>query len=87
MDGAWVPMLPPARPAGENADLWPLPRAPFVIRAMSLVPEAVRDLRLLSDVHYLPMMQLTDFSKGGELSRPQIELVAGRVSALNECFY
>jgi hypothetical protein len=87
MDGAWVPMLPASRPSGENSDLWPLPKAPYVIRAMSLVPDAVRDLRMLSDVHYLPMLQLTDFSKGGELSRPQIELVAGRVSALNECFY
>jgi hypothetical protein len=87
MDGAWVPLLPAARPTGENADLWPVPQAPYVIRALSLVPDAVRDLRLLSDVHYLPMRQLMDFARGGELSRPQIELVAGRVSALNECFY
>lgn len=87
MDGAWVPLLPASLPSGENADLWEAPQAPYVIRAMSLVPDAVRDLELLSAAHYLPMDRLLDFKQGGELSRPQIELVAGRVSALNECFY
>lgn len=85
-DGAWVPLLPETRPKGENADLWPL-RGPYVIRAMSLVPDAVRDLNLLSAAHYLPMHQVADMSQGGVMSRPQMELVAGRVSALNECFY
>ncbi len=84
-DGAWVPMLPESQPKGENADLWP--RGANVIRAMSLVPNAVRDLKLLSAVHYLPMEQVIDMSQGGIMSRPQMELVAGRVSALNECFY
>ena len=82
-----MPLLPASLPSGENADLWEAPQAPYVIRAMSLVPDAVRDLELLSAAHYLPMDRLLDFKQGGELSRPQIELVAGRVSALNECFY
>ncbi len=85
-DGAWVPLLPESRPKGENADLWPL-RGPYVIRAMSLVPDAVRDLQLLSGAHYLPMEQVADMTKGRVLPRPSMELVAGRVSALNECFY
>ncbi len=84
-DGAWVAMLPESRPKGENADLWP--RGANVIRAMSLVPNAVRDLKLLSAAHYLPMEQVIDMERGGIMSRPQMELVAGRVSALNECFY
>jgi len=85
-DGAWVPLLPEARPKGENADLWPA-RGPYVIRAMSLVPDAVRDLQLLSGAHYLPMHQVPDMTKSRVLPRPSMELVAGRVSALNECFY
>jgi hypothetical protein len=83
---AWVPLLPDSQPKGENADLWPM-RGPFVIRALSLVPDAVRDLQLLSAAHYLPVHRVADLSAGGRMSRPQMELVASRVSALNECFY
>jgi hypothetical protein len=62
---------------------------PNVVRAMSLVPDAVRQLRELSAAQYLPLQQVTDVraEPGRALSRAQIELVAGRVSALNECFY
>jgi len=86
---AWVAMLPSRKPPGENADLFPGP-APFVIRAMSLVPDAVRWLKELSQAHYLGMDngEMFDFVNGkGPLSRAQTELVAGRVSAVNECFY
>ena len=65
-----------------------MPMAPNVIAAMSLVPDAVRDLRRLSDVHYISDAQVANpFARGEVLSRPQIELIAARVSALNECFY
>ncbi len=83
----WVPMLPSRLRAGDEADLWRGP-APNVIRAMSLVPDAVRWLKELSAVHYLSMENMPDFTRGrGPLSRAQTELVAGRVSAINECFY
>ena len=86
---AYVAMLPSRKPQGENADLFPGP-APYVVRAMSLVPDAVRWLKDLSSAHYLSMEggQMLDFAKGrGPLSRAQTELIAGRVSAVNECFY
>ena len=56
---------------------------------MSLVPEAVRMLKRLSSAHYLPMelVPAAGASGGRALDRMQIELIAGRVSALNECFY
>ena len=84
-EGAFVPML--ARASGEEADLWS-GRAGNVIRAMSLVPDAVRNLRELSAAYYVPHEQVANvrFSPRA-ISRAQIELVAGRVSALNECFY
>jgi len=48
----------------------------------------VRGLQDLSEAHYLSMAAMTDLSRGlGSLDRRQIELVAGRVSALRECFY
>ena len=87
---AWVPILPlAAAAAGPHADLYAgLPVAPNVLSAMSLVPDAVRQLQELSAVHYLPQAAFTDpHHVGRALERRQIELVAGRVSALNECFY
>ena len=87
---AWVPMLGlAAANKGPNADLYAgLPVAPNVIAAMSLVPDAVRQLEDLSAAHYLPVLQVMNPQCGGRaLTRSQIELVAGRGSALNECFY
>ncbi len=84
---AWVAMLPPGRPGGSESDLWG-ERTGNVLRALSLVPDEVRGLQDLSEAHYLSMAAMTDLSRGlGSLDRRQIELVAGRVSALRECFY
>ena len=87
---AWVPMLPFAAAArGPHADLYEgMPIAPNIIAAMSLVPDAVRQSRELAAVHYLPQAEfLNPRYRGRALTRAQIELVAGRVSSLNECFY
>ena len=55
---------------------------------MSLVPDEVQTLNDLGAVHYLPNAHVPDPSASlGSLSRPQIELVAGKVSILNDCFY
>jgi hypothetical protein len=85
--GAWVPWM--ALGCDEARTLYAgAPRVANVLRALSLVPEAVRQLQDLSAVHYLPMDKVADPRAGlPSLSRPQMELVAGRVSALNECFY
>jgi hypothetical protein len=84
---AWVPMLPTGRPSGDEGDLWGA-QTGNVIRALSLVPDAVRWLQELSAAQYLDMKAMTDFTRGrGPLSRAQTELIAGRVSAMNECFY
>jgi hypothetical protein len=84
---AWVPMLPTGRPSGEEADLWGA-QTGNVIRAMSLVPDAVRWLNELGAAHYLDSNAMMDFTRArGVLSRAQTELIAGRVSAMNECFY
>ncbi len=87
---AWVPMLTLRGVSkGPNADLFRgLPVAPNVIAAMSLVPDAVRQLEDLSHAYYVPTLQVANPSyQGRALDRSQIELIAGRVSALNECFY
>jgi len=75
---------------GPYDDLYP--KAPIVanvMRAMSLVPDNVRMLRQLSAAHYVPFAIVANVGAetGRALSRSQIELIAGRVSAANECFY
>jgi len=86
---AWVPMLPLRAARRVAPDLYRgMPMAPNVIAAMSLVPDAVRDLKRLSAAHYLKDADVVDPRARGEvLTRAQMELVAARVSALNECFY
>jgi hypothetical protein len=85
----WVPMIPGGEARGPEADLYPAKRAPNVLAAMSLVPDCVRQLQRLSAVQYVPMKMVPSptANPGRALSRPQIELVAARVSAVNECFY
>lgn len=71
--GAHVPMLDP----------FP---APNVARALSLVPSANQAFYLL----VMPMYSAAGFNElvwDTPLSRPQVELVAARVAAMNECFY
>ena len=86
---AWVPMVPAENAGTAEADLWVSGRTGNVIRAMSLVPAEVRTLGDLSAAHYLPhsLVRKAGIDAGRALNRSQIEIVAGRVSALNECFY
>jgi hypothetical protein len=85
---AWVPVVPEINEGTPESDLWPSGPIGWVIRAMSLVPDEVRTLSDLSNEHYLPMRDVPNpTASRGALTRPQMELVAGRVSALNGCFY
>jgi len=82
---AWVPMLNGKR-AAAVAGL-PAPTAPFVIRALSLVPAELMAWQDVSAAQYLGPDMMIDFGSARSISRSQIELVAGRVSRLNDCFY
>ncbi len=85
---AWVPMIAPADASGPEADLYGgMAIVPNIMRALILVPAEARALQRLSNAHYLPAMQIADPTVSKTLDRMQIELVAARVSALNECFY
>jgi len=86
--GAWVPMIAPEDAVGAEADLYGDGAfVPNIVRALSLVPDHVRVLRRLSAAHYLPVEQIADPAARRTLDRTQTELVAARVSALNQCFY
>ena len=87
--GSWPPTVRPEDLSEREADIYDgAEYAANVRAAMSLHPDSVRWLADLFDAHYLSWVEI-----GGEqepfrvLTRPQRELVAARVSALNECFY
>jgi hypothetical protein len=85
---AWVPVIAPEEAEGPETDVYdPDGFVPNIVRALSSVPDEVRALRRLSHAHYVPMGKLQDPAYGRDLDRLQMELVAARVSALNECFY
>ena len=85
-----MPTVALEKVAPSDADMYEgMGRSVNVITAMSLVPDAVRLLRRQSGAMYLEVGDVANPGRNGgrALSRPQIELIAGRVSALNDCFY
>ena len=89
-EGAWVPTLPSNENGGGAAKaVYGGDMMPFIYRALSLVPTEASRMIHGGNIQYLPLNKFFDFSYSHHpsLSRPQVEIVAGRVSALNECFY
>jgi hypothetical protein len=89
-EGFFVPTIPYA--VGQRPELGlyePAPFMPNVGRGLSLVPEAVRTARDLMLAHYMKYEQVgTDWEPSDRpISRSQMELVASRTSARNDCFY
>ncbi len=72
--GAWVPQTLGVTSAN-------------VSRTLSGVPETNRIWRDLVDSHYSRGAEFMSLEWDRPLSRPQVELVAARVTSLNECFY
>lgn len=87
---AWVPMIDPERVGPAERDLFfkrgPL-RAANVVRALTLVPNEARAWRELAAAQYLSLERMVRLDTGRAIDRAQMELLAGRVSALNGCFY
>ncbi len=85
----YVAMLPADGAVGREADLWGEGGGANVLRALSLVPDALRGWLDVGGAQYLSIAGMRKFSGdvGRALNRMQIELVAGRVSSINECFY
>ena len=95
-----LPDLPPAEP-GEPRRVRPDdvgdigawvaqstgPTRANVSRTLSLVPQTNVTWRELVDSHYSHGPEFMDAVWSRPLSRPAVELVASRTTALNECFY
>ena len=84
----WLPITPPDALDPEDADLYDnAPVAANVLTALSLVPSNLPWLADLSHAHYASYVEMREMGKVREISRAQQELIAARVSVLNECFY
>jgi len=88
---AWVDMLAPQDLTEDEACLekvYPLPNPTYVRSALSLVPKEACGLFDMVDAQYLPgPVMAHPATRHRAITRPQMELIAGRVSAINGCFY
>lgn len=84
---AWLPTIAWDE-AGPNEADFCHGRESSIRRALTLVPDEARSFFDLGAHQYLPGDAMREFSKKVRaISRAQIELLAGRVSALNQCTY
>lgn len=85
---AWVPTLEPDDVTADDLDPYPFGAPVNIHRALSLVPAEVRAFFDLDFELYMPQAAIRDFDHDlRALDHPQIELLAGRTSYLNDCFY
>ena len=87
---AFVPTIPNGAQGGEiGKELYGGVAKPYIIRSLSLVPDELRMHLEMEEVHYLPLKHIVDYDyqRHEGLNRVQVEVVAGRISAINECFY
>lgn len=91
---AWMPTLAPEDRTADDPDLYldhPGPRqrgGGNVHRALSLVPSSMIDWWNMFETMYLPAPAMRDFSREYRaISHAQIEMLAARVAALNQCVY
>jgi hypothetical protein len=92
---AWVPMIHPKDLEGELGTPEERKLAAYwrgvlanIRRALSLVPEEAYAWFQLVETQYLPGKAMRDFANEYRaITHAQIELIAGRVSVLNQCFY
>ena len=87
---AWVPTVPNLPEGGEEAkELYGQDYHPYIFRSLSLVPDEMKYHIELENIQYLPKnnILIKDYQHHEDFSRAQAETVAGRVSAINECFY
>lgn len=89
-EGFFTASIPSAPEGGELAEeIFGKVPAANILRSLSLVPEEAKRLNTVMNHEYFSMETIFDltYSSLEGISRPQLELVAAKVSALNQCFY
>lgn len=84
---AWVAVVKLEDVAESDGPLYGA-TAGGVHQALSLVPDTKRAFWALGEPHYIPMSEIRNVdTKARAISRAQIEILAGRTSALHQCVY
>ena len=85
---AWVPIIEPEDVTESDKPLYPSDKVGYIYRALSSVPDSMRAYWDLASEHYLPGQYVYQFGVTiRAILRPQIELIAARVSAIHLCAY
>jgi len=85
---AWLPIIEPEDASEADGPMYPSPKAGYIYRGLSSVPQSLRDYWALANCHYMPGQYIYQFDKSiRAVARPQMELMAARVSALHQCVY
>ena len=84
----WVPNIHEDEHGPGEADLFPTRPTANIRRALTLVPDEARSFFDLVVHQYLAGPQMRDFSQEFRaITHGQIELLAARISAINQCVY
>jgi len=84
---AWVPTVVWSEAGANEADYF-VGTASNIRRALTLVPDEARGFFDIGASQYLPGSAMRDFTREHRvITHAQIELLAARVSALNQCTY
>jgi len=89
-DLAFAPTIRPEYDGPLQKEFFPggPPTAAHIRRALTSVPDTQRQFWLMANTLYMNGLQMRDFStEYRAITHAQIELVAGRVSAINQCVY
>lgn len=87
-DLAWVATLAPDKVGAGEPNPYPVHGDKNIHRALSLVPQEVFTFFDLDVELYLKDHEIRDFAhEHRAITHRQIELIAGRASALNRCYY
>lgn len=87
---AFLPTIPNLPDCGDfGKELYHGHFKPYIMRGLSIVPSEYRAHVALEEAQYnpLPKVPVVEYCHHEGLTRPQVEIVAGRVSAINDCFY
>lgn len=85
---AWLPITEPEDAVEADGPMYPSPKAGYIYRGLSLVPQSLRDYWALACAHYLPPEVIYKFDRSiRAITRPQTEILAARVSAMHQCVY
>ena len=88
INAAWLPIVEPEDAVEEDGPMYPSPKAGYIVRGLSAVPQALRDYWAMANIHYTPGQFVYQFDSSiRAIEKPQIELIAARVSALHQCAY